>query len=132
MAIDLVAAVTDGDWFEMLRRQPNLDEVNFGHRRWGTAVRSRKATARRRIHHFRIPGSGGEWTEASERSSGALLKAYGLQHAVALGLPSGDLSRHFDRSPRERRPDHTHPNQQLTASPPAHKQARIQYRSATA
>jgi hypothetical protein len=29
MAINLVIAVTDGDWFDMLRQQPNLDEVNF-------------------------------------------------------------------------------------------------------
>ena len=29
MGINLVIAVTDGDWFEMLRQQPNLDEVNF-------------------------------------------------------------------------------------------------------
>ena len=29
MAINLVIAVTDGDWFEMLRQHPNLAEVNF-------------------------------------------------------------------------------------------------------
>ena len=29
MAINLVIAVTDGDWFDMLRQQPNLTEVNF-------------------------------------------------------------------------------------------------------
>lgn len=29
MGINLVIAVTDGDWFEMLRKQPNLSEVNF-------------------------------------------------------------------------------------------------------
>ena len=29
MGINLVIAVTDGDWFDMLRRQPNLAEVNF-------------------------------------------------------------------------------------------------------
>jgi putative restriction endonuclease len=29
MGINLVVAVTDNDWFEMLRRQPNLSEVNF-------------------------------------------------------------------------------------------------------
>lgn len=29
MGINLVIAVTDGDWFDMLRRQPNLNEVNF-------------------------------------------------------------------------------------------------------
>lgn len=29
MAVNLVVAVTDGDWFDMLRAQPNLPEVNF-------------------------------------------------------------------------------------------------------
>ena len=29
MSINLVVAVTDGDWFEMLRRQPDRREVNF-------------------------------------------------------------------------------------------------------
>ena len=29
MAINLVIAVTDGDWFDVLRQQPNLGEVNF-------------------------------------------------------------------------------------------------------
>lgn len=29
MGINLVIAVTDGDWFDMLRRQPDLNEVNF-------------------------------------------------------------------------------------------------------
>lgn len=29
MSIKLVVAVTDDDWFEMLRRQPSLSEVNF-------------------------------------------------------------------------------------------------------
>lgn len=29
MAINLVIAVTDGDWFDLLRRQPDLAEVNF-------------------------------------------------------------------------------------------------------
>jgi hypothetical protein len=30
MGINLVVAVTDGDWFELLRQQPNLAEVNLG------------------------------------------------------------------------------------------------------
>ena len=29
MGINLVVAVTDGDWFELLRQAPNLSEVNF-------------------------------------------------------------------------------------------------------
>lgn len=29
MAVKLIVAVTDGDWFDQLRQQPNLSEVNF-------------------------------------------------------------------------------------------------------
>ncbi|MBM3554197.1 MAG: HNH endonuclease [Alphaproteobacteria bacterium] len=29
MSVNLIVAVTDGDWFDLLRRQPRLDEVNF-------------------------------------------------------------------------------------------------------
>ena len=29
MGINFLIAVTDGDWFEMLRRQPDLNEVHF-------------------------------------------------------------------------------------------------------
>ena len=29
MGINLVITVTDGGWFEVLRRQPDLGEVNF-------------------------------------------------------------------------------------------------------
>ncbi len=39
MGINLVIAVTDGDWFEMLRRQPNLGEVNF----WAPSAASFRA-----------------------------------------------------------------------------------------
>src|SRR5258708_39847361 len=39
MGINLVIAVTDGDWFEMLRWQPNLSEVNF----WAPSAASFRA-----------------------------------------------------------------------------------------
>ena len=39
MGINLVIVVTDGDWFEMLRQQPNLDEVNF----WAPSARNFRA-----------------------------------------------------------------------------------------
>jgi len=39
MGINLVIAVTDGDWFEMLRRQPKLGEVNF----WAPSAASFRA-----------------------------------------------------------------------------------------
>lgn len=39
MGINLVIAVTDGDWFEILRRQRELDEVNF----WAPSAASFRA-----------------------------------------------------------------------------------------
>ena len=39
MGINLVVAVTDNDWFEMLRRKPDLKEINF----WSPSPRSFRA-----------------------------------------------------------------------------------------
>lgn len=39
MSVNLVIAVTDSDWFDMLRQQPNLDEVNF----WAPSATSFRA-----------------------------------------------------------------------------------------
>ena len=39
MSIKLIVAVTDGDWFETLRRLPDLDEVNF----WAPSATSFRA-----------------------------------------------------------------------------------------
>jgi len=39
MAVNLVVAVTDHDWFEMLRRHPSLNEVNF----WAPSASSFRA-----------------------------------------------------------------------------------------
>src|SRR5258708_12338265 len=39
MSISLLIAVTDGDWFEMLRRQATLSEVNF----WAPSAASFRA-----------------------------------------------------------------------------------------
>jgi putative restriction endonuclease len=39
MSINLVVAVTDGDWFELLRQQSNLNEVNF----WAPSAASFRA-----------------------------------------------------------------------------------------
>src|SRR5215468_12779553 len=39
MSINLIIAITDGDWFEMLRAQPDLTEVNF----WAPSAASFRA-----------------------------------------------------------------------------------------
>ena len=62
MGINLVIAVTDGDWFDMLRQQPNLAEVNF----WAPSpanfrvLRSSSAATR--------PGGGATWPDRGKLS----------------------------------------------------------------
>ena len=50
MGINLVVAVTDGDWFEMLRRQPNLSEVNF----WAPSANSFRALQPGELFLFKL------------------------------------------------------------------------------
>ncbi len=50
MGINLVVAVTDGDWFEMLRRQPDLGEVNF----WSPSAGNFGALQRGEIFLFKL------------------------------------------------------------------------------
>ena len=48
--INLVVAITDGDWFEMLRQQPNLSEVNF----WSPRARSFRALQPGELFLFKL------------------------------------------------------------------------------
>jgi putative restriction endonuclease len=50
MGINLVIAVTDGDWFETLRRQPNLSEVNF----WAPSASNFRALQPGEIFLFKL------------------------------------------------------------------------------
>src|SRR5258705_342481 len=54
MAINLVIAVTDGDWFDMLRRQPNLAEVNF----WAPSAANFRALQPGELFLFKLPPPG--------------------------------------------------------------------------
>ena len=48
--INLVIAVTDGDWFDMLRKQPNLTEVNF----WAPSAASFRALQPGELFLFKL------------------------------------------------------------------------------
>src|SRR5947207_12400541 len=48
--INLVVAVTDDDWFEMLRRRPNLGEVNF----WAPSAASFRALQAGEMFLFKL------------------------------------------------------------------------------
>jgi putative restriction endonuclease len=50
MTVSLVVAVTDGDWFEMLRRQPDLAEVNF----WAPSASSFRALTPGELFLFKL------------------------------------------------------------------------------
>lgn len=50
MGINLVVAVTDDDWFEMLRGQPNLGEVNF----WAPSAASFRALEPGELFLFKL------------------------------------------------------------------------------
>lgn len=50
MAIKLIIAVTDGDWFEMLRQKRDLAEVNF----WAPSSNSFKALRPGELFLFKL------------------------------------------------------------------------------
>lgn len=50
MGLNLVVAVTDDDWFEMLRRRPNLDEVNF----WAPSAANFRALRPGELFSFKL------------------------------------------------------------------------------
>jgi putative restriction endonuclease len=50
MPVRLVVAVTDGDWFDHLRRQPELDEVNF----WSPSPRTFQALIPGELFLFKL------------------------------------------------------------------------------
>ena len=54
MGINLLIAVTDGDWFEMLRRQPDLSEVNF----WAPSAANFRALQVGELFLFKLHASG--------------------------------------------------------------------------
>ena len=53
MGINLIIAVTDNDWFEMLRGQPNLSEVNF----WAPSAANFRALQPGELFLFKLRAS---------------------------------------------------------------------------
>jgi putative restriction endonuclease len=50
MAVNLVIAVTYGDWLEMLRQQPNLADVNF----WASSAANSRALQPGELFLFKL------------------------------------------------------------------------------
>lgn len=79
MAINLIVAVTDGDWFQMLRRRPDLAEVNF----WAPSGRSFRALQPGELFLFKLHAphdvivGGGIFTHASLMPWSLAWRAFG-------------------------------------------------------
>ena len=79
MGINLVIAVTDGDWFEKLRRQPDLGEVNF----WAPSAANFRALQPGELFLFKLRGrhnvigGGGIFTYANTLPCSLAWEAFG-------------------------------------------------------
>ena len=79
MGINLVIAVTDGDWFEKLRRQPDLGEVNF----WAPSAANFRALQPGELFLFKLRaphnviGGGGILTYANTLPCSLAWEAFG-------------------------------------------------------
>ena len=79
MGLNLVVAVTDDDWFETLRRHPNLDEVNF----WAPSAVSFRALEPGEMFLFKLHAprnmivGGGIFAYANARPCSLAWEAFG-------------------------------------------------------
>ncbi len=84
MAIKLVIAVTDDNWFELLRRQPNLAEVNF----WAPSAVNFRALQPGELFLFKLHAprnfivGGGVFTHATQLPCSLAWKAFGRANGV--------------------------------------------------
>ena len=100
MGINLVIAVTDGDWFEMLRQQPNLGEVNF----WAPSAANFRALQPGELFLFKLHAprnvivGGGIFAYANALPCSLAWEAFRRSKRRAIG--AGDARAHRALSPR--------------------------------
>ena len=107
MAINLVVAVTDDDWFELLRGQPSLGEVNF----WAPSAAKFRALQPGEMFLFKLHAprnaivGGGIFAYANALPCSLAWEAFG----VANGAASAQLMRsriaHYRKVPQQDRSD---------------------------
>lgn len=85
MAVKIVVAVTDGDWFDHLRRQPNLTEVNF----WSPSPKSFRALQPGELFLFKLHAptnmivGGGVYASSTIMPLALAWEAFGIANGVA-------------------------------------------------
>lgn len=105
MAVNLVVAITDSDWFEFLRRKPELDEVNF----WAPSGISFKALSPGELFLFKLHSprnfivGGGTFAYSTTLPSSLAWNSFGEKNgAVSLMEMRRRISKYRRASPTER------------------------------
>lgn len=103
MGVSLVVAVTDGDWFDFLRRRPNLPEVNF----WAPSPANFRALSPGELFLFKLHSprnfivGGGIYTYSNTLPWSLAWEAFG----EANGASSAEQMRHRIARYRRANPD---------------------------
>src|SRR5215471_9848742 len=107
MGINLVVAVTDDDWFEMLRQRTNLTEVNF----WAPSATPFRALRPGEMFLFKLHAprnvivGGGIFAYASTLPCSLAWEAFGLGNgAISAQAMRARIAR-YRKVPREDRSD---------------------------
>lgn len=107
MGINLVVAVTDSDWFETLRQQPNLDDVNF----WSPSPRNFKALSPGELFLFKLHAprnmivGGGIFTHASKLPCSLAWEAFGEANGASSASEMRERIVKYRRDQSDRRSD---------------------------
>lgn len=105
MTINLVIAVTDGQWFDMLRQQPNLSEVNF----WAPSAANFRALRPGELFLFKLHAprnvivGGGIFAYANTLPCSLAWQAFGESNgARSLQEMRGRIARYRKSDPNDR------------------------------
>lgn len=107
MAVNLVVAVTDEDWFELLRRQVDLDEVNF----WAPSAVSFRALRPGEMFLFKLHAprnvivGGGIFAYATTLPCSLAWEAFGISNGATSAQSMRARIARYRGVPREDRSD---------------------------
>jgi len=107
MAINLVLAVTDDDWFELLRRQANLGEVNF----WAPSAANFRALRPGEMFLFKLHAprnvivGGGIFAYANKLPCSLAWEAFGIANGASSAQQMRARIAHYRKTSQQDRTD---------------------------
>ena len=107
MGINLVVAVTDGDWFELLRRLPELNEVNF----WAPSAANFRALQPGELFLFKLHASrnaivgGGIFAYANTLPCSLAWEAFGVANGATSAQQMRARIAQYRKVPQQDRSD---------------------------